>query len=524
MKPVSSKVNDHPSKKGCNPISASCIVWEGPDIPCLKLCKGDTIDKVIYDLAKILCEITDELLDVSTLDFACLLEDGSCEPKTILETLQALIYKSCESNPTIINESTEEPILPLPECLHYQNNENDTVTQLLLSEYVTYLASKICEILLSITSIQATINNLNNRINEIEVILDGLGSGGSAVINITTQCLSSQTPGQVIPIEVAFQNLESALCNYIDTLGDISDWNRTFDNICIASTTPLPCGQGFYGDLPGWVSNPTTAAEAVNNLWIAMCTINDCVDTSGSGGLACSQLPPTAISVTPSNVQAFINVDAPLVPAGFENPTDYTITVYQNNFGSPGSQVATYTLPYAAGTASQQILPGTPLVEDEEYYIEVVANYSCGSSTAINTVSTIILGTLFLELRYSTSDSVVFNTCGGSVTALTDTDLTVTLYDLNTGNPTINGAANPIVTNLRVAEENCLGITTSIIPVSIPVGQSSGTVTIRTKDVLPCANYAGACTVLLSAVQCLDSVDYGGLSGVGLHTSMPPFC
>ena len=521
MKPVSSKVNDYPSKKGCNPISASCIVWEGPDIPCLKLCKGDTIDKVIYDLAKILCEITDELLDVSTLDFACLIEDGSCEPKTILETLQALIYKSCESNPTIINESTEEPILLLPECLHYRNDENDTVTQLLLSEYVTYLASKICEILLSIASIQATINNLNNRINEIEVILDGLGGSRSAVISITTQCLSSLTPGEVIPIEVAFQNLENALCNYIDTLGDISDWNRTFSNICIDSTTPLPCGEGFYGDLSGWVGNPTTAAEAVNNLWIAMCTINDCVEANNSGGLACSQLPPIAVSVTPSNVQAFINVDAPLVPAGFENPTDYTITVYENNLGSPGSHVITYTLPYAAGTASQQVLAGVPLVEDEEYYIEVVANYSCGSSTAISTISTIITGIVLFELTYSVSDSPVIGACNATPTGLTDRDITITLIDINTGLPTLNGAINPIEISLTIIEETCLSTSTSTQIVSIAPGASSGNITIRIKDVQNCS---GNCTVLLSAVQCIDSINYAGLSNIGLNASMPPFC
>lgn len=524
MKPVSSKANEYPSKKGCNPVSASCIVWEGPDIPCLKLCKGDTIDKVIYDLAKILCEITDELLDVSTLDFACLIEDGACEPKTILETLQALIYKACESNPTIINESAEEPILLLPECLHYQNDENDTVTQLLLSEYVTYLASKICEILLSIASIQVTITNLNNRINEIEVILDGLGGSSSAVINITTQCLSSVTPGEIIPIEVAFQNLENALCSYIDVIGEIADWNNTFTNICIDSTTPLPCTDGFYGDLAGWIDNPNTAAEAVNNLWVAICAINDCVDTSGAGGLACSQLPAIAVSVSPSDVQAFINITAPLIPSGFESPTNYTINVYENSFGSPGVLVNTYNAPYNLGSTSFALFPGAPLVEDEEYYVEVIANYSCGSSVAINTISTIIESTIFLDLRYTTSDSVVFNTCGGVVTALTDTDVTVTLYDISTGSPTINGGSNPIVVNLTVAEETCLGITTSVIPLSIPVASSSGTITIRTKDILPCASNAGACTVLVSGVQCLDSVDYGGYSGVGLHTSMPPLC
>lgn len=523
MKPVSSKVNDHPSKKGCNPINAACVVWEGPDIPCIKLCKGDTIDKVIYDLAKILCEITDDLLDVSTLEFGCLIEDGSCEPKTILETLQALIYKACESNPTIINESTQEPILMLPQCLYYQNNENDTVTQLILSEYVTYLASKICEILLSISSINTAITNLNNRINEIETILETIGSGsGSAVINITTRCLSfSSVPGEVLPIEVAFQNLESALCSYIDTLGEISDWQSTFSNVCISSTTELPCGEGTYGSLPNWIANPLTAADTVNNLWVALCAVNNCVEEASSGSGNCVQLQPASIDVTTSNVQAFINIGAPLIPAGFENPTNYTINVYQNNLGSPGTLVTTYTAPYATGSTAYQVLAGAPLVEDTEYYIEVIAKYSCGSSPAIFVISKIITGLVLFELEYSTTDSPVIGTCNLTPTGLTDREVTVTLIDLNTMSPTLWGGITPCVVTLRVIEETCLGTNISLVPVSITPGATSGSATIRIKDVQSCG---GNCTVLLSAVQCVDNIDYAGVSNVAPGSSMPPFC
>ncbi len=58
------------SKSGCMKVSSNCVVWEGPDIPCLKLCKGDTITDVLYKLATDYCE-TLVMLDPTTYDISC---------------------------------------------------------------------------------------------------------------------------------------------------------------------------------------------------------------------------------------------------------------------------------------------------------------------------------------------------------------------------------------------------------------------------------------------------------------------
>ena len=36
----------------CSPISSNCIVWQGPDIPCIHLCTGDTISDVVNRFVK----------------------------------------------------------------------------------------------------------------------------------------------------------------------------------------------------------------------------------------------------------------------------------------------------------------------------------------------------------------------------------------------------------------------------------------------------------------------------------------
>ena len=53
--------NGNSAPKGCNPVSSNCVIWQGPDIPCIDLCAGDSISAV---LAK-LCE---QLVAIGTVD------------------------------------------------------------------------------------------------------------------------------------------------------------------------------------------------------------------------------------------------------------------------------------------------------------------------------------------------------------------------------------------------------------------------------------------------------------------------
>ena len=187
---------------------ASSIIWTGPDIPCIELCSGDTIDKVIYDIAMILCDITDNVLDVSKLDFQCLLSEGACLPDTLLETLQIMINKSCGLNPdgTVISTGTGTsgtdgtgtdgtsgtggtdgistggnpsvlPFVSLPQCLWYKNAEGDTIKSLRLDLYANYLATSICKIITDVTSINSKITTLNNQVTTLTAAVTGGGSG-----------------------------------------------------------------------------------------------------------------------------------------------------------------------------------------------------------------------------------------------------------------------------------------------------------------------------------------------------------
>ena len=81
-------------KNTCIPTSSNCIVWDGPDIPCLKLCKGDTVTDVLYKLAKDYCDLLVQF-DPSKYDISCFNYIG-CSPENFSELLQIIINKICD--------------------------------------------------------------------------------------------------------------------------------------------------------------------------------------------------------------------------------------------------------------------------------------------------------------------------------------------------------------------------------------------------------------------------------------------
>jgi hypothetical protein len=81
------------NKTNCIKTSSNCIVWDGPNIPCLKLCKGDTVTDVFYKLAMDHCEVL-KTLDPSQYDISCF-NDTSCPPETFKDLFQKVINKIC---------------------------------------------------------------------------------------------------------------------------------------------------------------------------------------------------------------------------------------------------------------------------------------------------------------------------------------------------------------------------------------------------------------------------------------------
>lgn len=81
------------NKTGCTPMSSNCVIWQGPDIPFLNLCKGDTVTDVVYELAMEFWDLYKQF-DVANYNIDCLKLTG-CEPETFKDLFQQLINKLC---------------------------------------------------------------------------------------------------------------------------------------------------------------------------------------------------------------------------------------------------------------------------------------------------------------------------------------------------------------------------------------------------------------------------------------------
>jgi len=70
-------------------ISSGQVLWDGPNIPCIELCKGDSVTEVVYKLATEVCKIMEDL-DVANYNLECLDLEG-CTNLTFQQLFQALI-------------------------------------------------------------------------------------------------------------------------------------------------------------------------------------------------------------------------------------------------------------------------------------------------------------------------------------------------------------------------------------------------------------------------------------------------
>ena len=150
----------------CSPISSNCVIWQGPDIACIKLCQGDTVSDVVYKLATELCAIMDTL-NISNYDLSCF-NLTSCAPSDFQALINFLIQQICElQNVTVVTDKTtgaggcpDTCFVTVEDCL---GGGIDTLTN-----YVNTIATRICDIVEQIGILQLEIDSLDVRVTALE--------------------------------------------------------------------------------------------------------------------------------------------------------------------------------------------------------------------------------------------------------------------------------------------------------------------------------------------------------------------
>lgn len=312
------------AEQGCSPVSSNCVVWQGPAIPCLNLCNGDTVSDVVYKMATDLCTLKDAY-DLTNLDLTCLV--GFCSatnpapsPKTLSAVLDFIVRKLCCLNTTVQGitpgSTYTEPTLNLPACLQYQNAQGQTVTQLVHNQFTLTLAQKICQMNVTVNQHTSQISNHETRITTLENL---------PVVSLPTvvpNCIL--TPGTAVAMNVMLDELEAQYCLLRNVLGTNNALTAAAAQQCANLGAQNALSQaGTLSSIAGWNGTISNMAQSFQNLWITVCDMRAAINDLKN---CCSQVDCTQFilgytaSANALRQEVYLDFNpGTTIPAGFAN-------------------------------------------------------------------------------------------------------------------------------------------------------------------------------------------------------------
>lgn len=391
-------VKSNTAEQGCSPVSSNCVVWQGPDLPCINLCNGDTVSDVVYKVAVQLCAIKDEL-KLSDLDLTCLTTFCSSvgpapttSNRTLLAVLDFIVKKICCLEDLIPAgggggvSGYSEPTLNLPSCLQYTDpTTGQTVTQLIHNQYTLRLGNQFCSLKTTVDSHTATLASHNTRITTLE------NAPGVVLPQVTPNCILPAVP---TAMNTMLDKLEEEYCLLRGVLGTNSQITAGTAAQCanLASANALS-QPGTMSSLTGWNISVTTMAQAFHNLWITVCDMRAAVAALNSsiGTIDCTAFVLNYDASTNNN-RTEVTLDfnpGTIIPAGFANAVAGSTVVIsdgtnQKTFNIDLTSLAasgTYTAIVAGGS-----VVGTALNTSQPYSVTVNGNItkngqSCSKTT-----------------------------------------------------------------------------------------------------------------------------------------------
>jgi hypothetical protein len=361
---MSIPITPQDTQKNCAPVSSNCVIWQGPDIPFLNLCKGDSISDVTAKLAAEVSTLITEL-NIDNLDLSCF--PPICpKPLTFNDVIQFILNTLCAggtgTNPTPGNfdcNDVKACMLPIAECFRYTDTFGNLVTEMSIEDYATAIASRVCTMTQSITNINITLTDHEARLDVLEACV--LPCSPPPVPTVATSCLNPSSTN--IPVTTFASTTETALCNLQAGTGTPSEITTSLSKICIADNdTPLSESYPFMANIPGWTTeaNMSTLAESLSNLWLAFCDLRNAhkqleITVSSCCGLTCNDV---IFSMTGEKDDVKFIYITPVgnIPTGFTyctGTTGATITV-TDAFGD--TEIVTTTEDIISDTNSSTVI------------------------------------------------------------------------------------------------------------------------------------------------------------------------
>jgi len=406
MKPLNA------DEQGCDPISSNCVIWQGPDLACIGLCKGDSVSAVIDKLAKEICDILDSL-SIDAYDISCL-EIGGCAPESFKALIQVLITKICAlegiqgTTPTtgtntggtpsdipiqarvLAGTNIPDAVMAVPEDFWYTNSSEDIVKQMQIFDVAYTAARKLDSIANQIKTINKTLENHEERIDTLE----------NAPLPVLA--LPSILPVCVLPtvnpvaLDVLTKALEEQFCELRNATGEPIDIYNALVQQCLGlgQSKQLQNGASNMNAIPGWKNDVTNFADSFYNMWLTVCDMRAAIRSVQEVVMItdCDELAIiiSGVLTSPNNLVLFFNGTIPSGYVEAAGTTNITITDAANNAMTIAVPV-TANLNVPAGYNVP--LTATPINGSSDLIITVPLSYTDGENVCAKVVTEVVIAT-----------------------------------------------------------------------------------------------------------------------------------
>ena len=272
----------------CSPISSNCVIWQGPNIPCVKLCTGVTVSDVVHKLATELCNIMD-LLDVNGYDLSCF-DLVACKPTNIQELIQFLIERICAiedvdaglvaANALEVKSTSADTLVTVAPCFVI-----GTTTVMTVTEYAVAMGNSICGIIIQINAINFQLGLLDGRVTALEAVPIPTFTLPSFPIGCNIDSLIS---GNTYTIDVILEEyINDVWCLFYATTGSSNDLINAISAQCIIGTdfTKVNPAATYNMQYPTFIDPATTVADILNNMWIILCDFYNSITVTVTGAV-----------------------------------------------------------------------------------------------------------------------------------------------------------------------------------------------------------------------------------------------
>ena len=264
MLPVGSNNKSTP----CSVVSSNCVSWQGPNIPCIGLCKGDTVTDVVAKLGELVCEINTTAATVD-VNVACL---GGATYYTYNDLIQFITNKLCDLY-TIVDDivipSPVNLICDVAVCL--QSEAGGTTLDVV--SYVELIGEQFCILEGTVGTLSSVVSTNSSNIVTINNTLNTL-STTYGPINSSYVCLGIG----VDSIVNILATVEQELCDLEAVTGTPAELAAEIVPFCNLTNEPALSLPGTMASAyPDWKVTVSTLADTVNNIWIALCDMRGLV-------------------------------------------------------------------------------------------------------------------------------------------------------------------------------------------------------------------------------------------------------